>query len=265
MARYATNTDIDSYFKDFTIRYYGTRFDDNIGTLIAAGQTALDRDFDRESKYVDSKLSVLGYRTPLALANGTSYDPIITEWVCMNVIYKRLIYVHADDYQDQIPADIQIFKERADKIEEDLIEGVLSLSVDNTLEESGIGYPYAGGTATNSVATFMNNKEYGGIYTNDYWEGRIIVQIDGTNAGNYIGKATFKWSKDGGHSWEDNMIDTSTYFRELCDGIWVKWYPSGSSSIQVNLNDWWYFDVVPRTKKTKVYKNYIVIKEFERG
>jgi len=264
MARYATNTDIDSYFKDFTVRYYGTRYDDNIGTMTVVGQTAIDRDFDRESKYIDSKLSVLGYKTPLGLV-GTTYDPIITEWVCMCVIYKRLIYIHADDYQDQIPADIQIFKERADKIEEDLVEGGLSISVDTTMEETGIGYPYAGGTATTSVATFLNNKEYGGIYTNDYWEGRVIVQIDGTDSGNYIGKATFKWSKDGGHSYEDTLVDTSTYFKELCDGICVRWHPTGTSAIQVDVNDWWYFDIVPKTKKVKFYKNYITVKEFERG
>jgi hypothetical protein len=265
MSRYATNTDLNIFFRGFTTKYYGTFFDDDPtnGSVVASGQSEMDSDLDRESAYIDGKLSALGYRTPLAALSGGTYDQVITEWCACSVIYKRLIRNHADDYQDGFPNDITIFGSRAKDLEYQITDRGLVLNVDVTMEESGIGFAYAGGTS--GVATFTNNKEFGGIYTDDSWEGRIIVQIDGTTAGNNIGESTFKWSRDGGVSYEVTAIDTATNWIRLFEGIDVRWYPASGTNNQLDYGDWWYFDVVPKTKKTKVAPNVARFRTFARG
>ena len=184
----------------------------------------------------------------------------------MNVIYKRLVRTHAYDYADGLPADIEHFKDRACTLEMDIVSGGLVLDIDTTVEESGIGYAYAGGTAATSAALFYNNKEYGGIYVHESWEGRYIVQIDSISGGQLIGQPTFKWSRDGGHSYEDTTVNTSTNWVSLGNGIKVRWSPDGTTTSQLHLNDWWYFDVVPQSKfNTKTYKDRVGVVEFARG
>lgn len=266
MARYATNTDLNSFFRDFDVKYYGTYWDDDPRVGSCNEQSALDRDLDRETAYINAKLSAMGYRTPLnTLGTSGTYDQQITEWCSMSVIYKRLVYKHGDDYQDGLPEDVSYFKTRAVDIEKAIVDGGLALDVDTTMEESGIGFAYAGGTAGTSPALFYNNKEYGGIYDHDHWEGRFIVQIDSTAGGNDIGKATFKWSRDGGHSYEDTEVLTSTNWTSLMSGIKVRWHPVGTTTDQLHTNDWWYFDVIPMNKKAKGYKNVAKVKTFARG
>jgi len=265
MSRYATNTDLNNFYNQFTTKYYGTYLNDdsNLGTIFAAGQSNINKDLDRESSYIDAVLSGLGYKTPLdPLGASGTYDQQITEWCSKAVIYKRLVSEHAVDYPDELPSSIMIFGEDAKAIEASIFEGRLPLDIDITAEESGIGHVAIG--ATSGTCTFYNNRNYGGVYNGDY-DTTYVIQIDSVAAGNDIGKATFKWSRDGGMNFEETGQDTGTQWIGIERGVKVRWQPGSHSGNQLEANDWWSFDVVSQSRQTRQYPDVITVKTFERG
>jgi len=265
MAYYATNSDLDRLFNNFTLEYYGTFLNDDTtqGTIFASAQAEIDRDLQVSSKFIDSKLAGLGYRTPVSKVNGT-YDIFLTEWCAYMTIYRRLVRNHAPSISsDEIPDWIKSFADFAKEIEDGIVEGNLILDIDISAEESGIGHVYVGGTS--GSAYIENNRLYGGAYRSTDYKGRVVVQIDGTSGGNTIGKATFKWSKDGGYSYEDTGITTSTAWISLFDGVKIRFVNVGTNTDQLQLDDWWYFDVIPVNMPTKRHKGIVNVKYFGRG
>jgi len=65
------------------------------------------------------------------------------------------------------------------------------------------------------------------------------VKIDSVTAGTGIGQATFKWSEDGGESWEAAGIATSADIVSLSHGVNVKFTSVGGDDFA--LNDTWFF------------------------
>ena len=265
MARYATNSDLERLFTNFTLQYYGTYIDDDpeLATFNSDSQAKLDRDLDVVSSYIDSKLSALGYNTPLRTVDGTRYDYFVTDWCAYLTIHRRLIAYTAVNEGLEFPEWIDYFKQQADSIYEAIANGDIALDADISLKESGIGYVEVVSGSNN--AFFENNRAYGGVYSNNDLTATFYIEIDGTNAGNEIGKATFKWSVDGGYSFEYTKNQTGTSWIELRDGVKVRWIPNTNATTQLNLGDSWKFVAVPLQVNVKTGGNYAKPKYFGRG
>lgn len=98
----------------------------------------------------------------------------------------------------------------------------------------------AGGfiAASFKQGTGSATMETGGTYTGT---AQLVykVEIDSVAAGAEIGSATFKWSDDGGATWDATGVTTSTGWLTLNNGVQIR-FTSGSGDDCV-LGDYWVF------------------------
>jgi len=65
-----------------------------------------------------------------------------------------------------------------------------------------------------------------------------VIEIDGLGSGE-IGSATFKWSDDGGSTWDATTVATAATDINLNNGVKIKW--TGGAGGDFVLGDKWYF------------------------
>ena len=95
-------------------------------------------------------------------------------------------------------------------------------------------------------ATVQNGGQYSGDVGMEY-----IVEIDGVAGGKEVGQATFKWSDDGGQTWNEAGVLTQTNPYLMSNGVTVK-FTSGAGN-DLELADRWSWICKNNYGKQKIF------------
>ncbi|MBW2062653.1 MAG: hypothetical protein JRI95_13980 [Deltaproteobacteria bacterium] len=105
-----------------------------------------------------------------------------------------------------------------------LTDGMVSLPIKGSTSSSG---PYG-------RASMDTTGDYSGQVDREY-----VVEIDSVSSGYEIGQATFKWSDNGGSTWNQQGITTTASYYTLNHNVQIKW--TGATGHDFELGDRWTF------------------------
>lgn len=103
------------------------------------------------------------------------------------------------------------------------------------------------GIPTTPIKSGANNAtlESQGDYT-DIEDRLYVIEIDGTAQGMAIDEATFKWSDDGGETWNETEIQTEIGPISLNYGISIKFLCDDPGGADLAEGDrWWFLAIAP--------------------
>lgn len=239
---YCLISDFDRYFENFFQNYYGTYLSGSIGTIFSAGTNSLIDDISNSSRRINQKLDAIPHipRVPVGTQSDGKFPAALIEWNVYDTIYRKILSRHQTEWND-IPEWINSFKDNCDFIYEGIVNQNIVFPDEVSIREKGIGAPSVISKSGNAV--FYNNYQTG-KFLGEGIERDFVIKIDGTDAGNNVGLATFRWSYDNGVSWSGTAIVTGTTWTGLKWGVNVLWSPSGTSE-ELTLDDSWGFKCVP--------------------
>jgi hypothetical protein len=223
---YISGQDLDTALEGFITKYYGSNIDGaeeiTIGTQYGV---------DMGNSYSQTNEWLSGVNHIKTIPFGTQSDgnyPYHVRMLQANLmIYNRLKSAHYGEFDAGIPGWINTYLTRANEILSDIREQKAVFADDTTQGESGIGI---GTYVTHSgAANWYTNWETGFYWASDFAKTYSIV-IDGTTGGNSIGDSTYKWSKNGGVSFEETGQTTATTWTEVEAGLFIRWEPNGTSN-----------------------------------
>ncbi len=256
---YCGTSDLNRLLESFVTEFYGTNGYGDSGTVYDDMQTTF--------KQLNEDLDSIGRFRTIPL--GTQSDGLYPRWVieCQSnlIIYQKLRSRFLPEFQG-VPDWIKEFKESAKEIIQDVEDGSIVGLDETSLGEQGISAPTSTQTG---VATFYNNfDDPSSPYTGEGVQRTYKIQIDSVSSGSSIGLATYKWSKDGGVSWEESSQSTGTSWDSLENNIRICWQPYTSlagTQVQLALNDYWTFVCTPTNKVAYGNKKYAKQRFFSRG
>lgn len=261
---YAQITDLNRFLENFGTNYYGSK--ENVLGTLTIDTTTLQQDIDSAFDRINTMIDSIG-RVPIVPigtnVNTGSYHPYLIEWNCNETIFTRLKARHSTEYKDDLPKWMMSFKEKCDKILDDIVNGRIALDTDTT--SRGIGYPITYGTFTRGYAKLFSNWDIG-YYTSSDFPKTYNIRITGTDEGNTIGSAEYSISKDGGFNYESGTHKTGTSWQHIEYGLQIRWgYGSVTGTLnQLELSQEWQITCIPVDNK-KVVGNSSVFKRFGRG
>ena len=250
--------------ENFTDDFYGTMLNGTTGTVLSTGTTKINDDILTSYRRINEYLDAIGrlHTIPIGTQADTGrYPEAVVVWNVKDVIYNKLRSRFAPQVEDALPGWIQQFGDDAESLRLDIISGNIVFRDEVSVSESGIQPPAV--VTRNGNATFYNNYNRD-IYTGGDFERTFVIEIDGTNSGNEIGKATFRWSYDGGVTWEDEDVDTGTAWVELTYNVQVRWEPSGTAN-EIELGDRWQFRCIPEDIPSYGESSQVRARNFYRG
>lgn len=234
MTSYIGIADLDFVLDNFVSRYYGSFTDDDPEQPFIGTQFYLDlhSSFDQTNEILSSIPSIK--QVPVGTQVGGNYPHHVRMLQSNLMVWNRLRNKHYAEFTDNYPGWINAFKNTADGMIVALRKQQAIFADDTSYGEAGIGI----GTFTSKtgVANWYSNWETGFYRASDYPK-TYVVQIDGTTSGNVIGSATFKWSKNGAFTWEDELQETSSEWVELEDGLAIRWENVGTGTMQLSVGD----------------------------
>jgi len=247
---YCVPSDCDTLLYGFIENYYGT------GT-----QGTADAEADINSEYRNLNERLEGFpmirSVPVPL-EGSVYPQTIIDANAAWTVFRRLKAVHANEFNEGVPEWISRFHAMGEELIEDIRTGKVVFEGFTALGEIGIGMPTAA-TSADTIGTFHNNWEgFAGPFNGDRrlsWR----VQIDGAGP---TGSATFKWSIDGGQSWQYEAQETGTEWIGLAYGVYARFEGWGTAFAD---GDYWDFDTVPIWIEAYGDPRVAKMRRFERG
>ena len=207
-------------------------------------------------------LSNLGFPVPIGTSSDGLFDPDLIDWNAYESAYMIFSANHLGEYGEE-PDWITNLRTRYQIIATRIIKGEVPLQ-DGNVPRFGIGTSVYGSSNLGSAQFFNNSDGYFGPYSGTDFKRQFVIQIDGTGTDNQINGASFKWSRDGGYSWDATAQLCNTNWDgtlgKLVDNVFVRWENTGSGTLgQLFINDKWTFYTYPthlerfqrRSKKTK--------------
>lgn len=233
MTTYIGTVDLNSCLENFVDRYYGTFLDDGEDLTIS---DSFYEDMRLSYEKVNEILSGIAHikTVPVGTQADGRYPFHIRNLQSNIMIYQRLLGKHHGEVRDEIPGWIRVYYSRANETIGDIRGQNVVFTDDITYGEAGIG---VGTWATKAGQANLYTNWEQGFYTWDGWTKNYVIQIDGTTAGNVIGSSTFKWSSDGGFSWEKTEQSTGTAWIEVEYGLQIRWEPYPSGTLQTSYGD----------------------------
>lgn len=250
--------------EDFTGDFYGTMLGGTAGTVLTAGTTSINADIYSSFMRINEYMDAIGrfHTIPLGTQSDTGrYPEALVIWNAKDVVYNKLRARHAKSVGDDLPAWITDFRDDAEGLRLDIITGNIVFRDEISIAESGIQPPTIG--TQNGNATFFNNYQMD-IYQGGDFPRTFVVEIDGTNKGNDVGKATYKWSYDNAITWEDTEVETSMNWDELTYNVAVRWETSGENN-ELEIGDRWHFKCIPEDIKSYGESSQVLARTFYRG
>lgn len=240
--------DLDFVLDGFVSKYYGTFLDDDTENFAIGTQFYLDlhSSFDQTNEILFSIPSIK--QVPVGTQSGGNFPHHVRMLQANLMVWGRLRNKHYAEFTDNYPGWINAFKNTADSMIVSLRKQHAIFLDDTSYGESGIGI--GSFTAKTGLANWYTNWETGFYEASDYPK-NYIVQIDGTSEGNSVGDSTYKWSKNGGFTWEDEGIDTGTSWQELESGLAVRWETVGTGTLQLAIGDRFEVRCVPQNVPQK--------------
>jgi hypothetical protein len=260
---YVSISDLDSILDNFVSRYYGTYLDQ--GEDLTIGLQYYD-DMNLSFDQTNEILSGISHikEVPVGTQNGGNYPYHVRMLQANLMIYNRLRGKHFGEFTDGVPGWVNVYLNRS----QDIVSAIRGEDVvfgnDFTQGEQGIGVGSWVGRA-GTVNMFTNWET--GHYAGDDFPRWYVVEIDGTVLGNSVGSSTFKWSKNGGLTWEEEGRMTDVAWVHLAHGAMVRWEPiiSGTTmaTFQCAIGDRFGFRCVPQNIPVKAGQVRFVT--FRRG
>lgn len=182
---------------------------------------------EEASNWFRAEVDNIGYGAPRT-DNGT-YDYWVRYATAQQAIYIAIDRRKSGQYEEAEGWWIG-YHERARNVIERLAAGDLVYWRDRSDDERGIGpaIPRANGTVgTATVDMCYSNRELQGAwYTLDIPR-TFLLEIDGT--GSMTSQQTFRWKYLYGTAWEDTGLKLKWGWRNLADGVWVRWEDTGGT------------------------------------
>lgn len=224
MTTYIQQTDLDSVLEGFVSKYYGSYIDDGEDITIGSQfYIDMDNSFQQTNEWLSGIHHIKN--VPIGTQNGGNFPFHVRMLQANLMVYHRLLGKHYGEFSEGIPGWITTYLRRATETLSDIRGQNVVFIDDVTQGESGIG---VGSFVTHTgAAQWFSNWETGFYRAADYPK-VFVIQIDGTGGGGQIGSSTFKWSKDGGVSFEMATQTTSTYWTSIDSGLCVRWQPIGT-------------------------------------
>lgn len=277
---YCALSDLGKHFDEFLDSYYGTE---------AAGSTAAIADLNRHYRIINDFLDSLGRfkRIPIGTQADGSYPQSLIDLNAVSLISEKLLAVHAGELATEIPAWILQYITTRKEIRDMIAEGEIIFEEEISVGELGVGAPLVVSKGTDSKGDVDSNwdgysgqvawheqtelrpafRQIWGVtkgYQGEDFPRWYHIKIDGTSSGNEIEEASFKWSMDGGISWEETGITTDDDWIYLDWGVFVRFTFSAGTS-HLNMNDEWKFYCVPQRITAQGNKRIVKTREFQRG
>ncbi len=210
---------------------------------------------------INKVLSNLGFSTPIGTSSDGLFDPDLIDWNAYEAAYMIFSANHLGEYGEE-PDWISNLRTKYQIIATRIIKGEVPLQ-DGNVPRFGIGTSSSGTSNIGSALFYNNSDGYFGPYTGTDFKRQFVIEIDGTGTNNEISGASFKWSRDGGFTWDKTNQSCNTDWDgtlgKLVNNIFVRWEPKNGTSNQLFIGDRWTFYTYPthlerfqrRSKKTK--------------
>jgi hypothetical protein len=228
MTTYISETDLNSVLEGFVPAYYGTVFYGD-GTVTIGTQYPADHALSFQK--VNEMLYGIGHlkAVPVGTQRDGNYPYAVRMMQANFMVYQRLLSKHYGEVSGgEVPPWINVYRTRAMETLSD-IKGQDIIFLDDVSQgEQGIGV--GSWTRKNGTVNLFTNWE-SGTYQGVDWARVYVVEIDATTTGTAIGKANFKWSRDGGVSWVGTLGTTGTNWNYLENGLCVRWEPVLSGTL----------------------------------
>jgi len=252
------------YYEQFAEHLYGTN-----SALTTTGSVSLQADIDFWSGWMDDRMRTVDRFSVLPLQRGTSgeYPNAVRAWCANLVVYNKLVARFQTEFET-IPDSITHYGSEAAMNGSAVLTGAIIFDAEIDAGELGIGAPRVVGTLDSDTrGTFHTNwrgypfgdslpsgqsgDEFAGEVGKDWSEGFLgsdfprtwIAQI--TTAGG-IGTALYRWSMDGGITWEETGITSDADYVHLQDNVWVRFEGDWVGSHHFSDGDKWRFQTVPK-------------------
>lgn len=237
-------SDLNVVLDGFATRYYGTYPDDG-ETLSIDTQfyTDMNASYDEVNEWL---AGIPHMKTiPVGTQAGGNYPYHVRSMQANTMIFNRLKNKHYGEFTDQYPGWITAFHNKAIEILSAIRGQGIIFQDDTGVGETGIGIGSFTSAKAGSANLFTNWEL--GIYTAGDYPRTYIVEIDGTTLGNQIGSSTFRWSNNGGYSFneENTEVLTSMDWVPLEFGLAVRWEPVGTGTLQISYGDRFLVKCVP--------------------
>ena len=207
-------------------------------------------------RQINKRLEAMGYPTPIGTYSDGDYDPDLKDLNAYLAIHEILTREHIQEYTEVGPPEwIEYFKNKAESIWDSIRSGETTISYFEPISKNGISKPTVGSSNKGS-AIFHNNWEgFGSYYTGTDFERTFVVQIIGTGTNNDIAHGTYKWSRDGGFTWEGSSVCNTEWTAGsvgyLVSGVYIRWENGGTgTNNQVYIGNRWTFSCKPLFEKS---------------
>lgn len=248
---YITTTDLNSILDNFVPRYYGTYLEN--GDELTIGTQYYD-DANLSYDQVNEILSGISHlkQVPIGTQNGGNYPYHVRMLQANLMIYNRLRGKHFGEFTDGVPGWVNVYMNRAQELVAAIRGQDVVFDEDYTQGEQGIGV--GSWVSREGTCNLFTNWETG-HYDGDDFPRNYVTEIDGTTLGNLIGSSTFRWSMDGGVTWEEEGKATDTDWVWLVNGVMVRWEPitvgTSVATFQCSIGDRFSFKCVPQNIPVK--------------
>jgi hypothetical protein len=223
---YCSISDLDSLLEGFVSKYYGTFLDDGDDLTIGT-QFSIDQylSFNQANEWLSGISSLK--QVPIGTQPNSGNYPYHVRILQGNLmIYNRLKGRHYGEFTDSIPGWINVYINQAQAILKDIRDENVVFDEDTYQGEQGIGI---GSFVSHSgAANWFTNWETG-IYTGDDFPRTYVFNIVGTGVHGDINESIFRYSNDGGASWQANYATTSTDWLDAGFGLQIRWEQSGTA------------------------------------
>ena len=181
---------------------------------------------------------------PVGTLDDGDYPEALKRLNALMAVYQQVTYYHVEEYGPEYPEWVTRMREEIEYIMTQIENNKINLGFLREAGDMGIEPPEPFGTV------FFNNWDTG-IYTGNY-EREIVVQA--------LDDDTFRWSPDGGLSWEYPTLSIGTSWTDLDWGIKVRWCADYETSMGTQWSFWCY-----PTSPVSQQKAQAVMKTFVRG
>lgn len=271
------------YYELFAEHLYGTN-----STLTAAGSIALQSDIDFWSGIMDDNMRTVERFSVLPLQRGTNgeFPNAVRAWCANLVIFHKLV-ARFQTEMDEIPPSIAHYGSEAAMNGSKVLTGASIFDNEIDAGELGIGAPQVvGSLGTDTRGTFHTNWR-GYPFGNSLPAGQSPDALGGqagvswdegftgsdfprtwiaevTTAGG-VGTAKYRWSMDGGISWEETGKTSDAAYADLKDNVWVRFEGDWVGSHYFSAGDKWRFQTVPKDIRRTTGSTEARVGKFGRG